>query len=533
MDFFNVNMFRLGLYKECTGQTKDKFLLKYVLLYLEKDMAFYFSDLSEGEKFLQGIHLLPSSKKRKTVLTLVCPVLISHFSNSDISQLKEGSPPKKMVIKTKEEKRKPAIVKEKLTPIDNKVNNLKKKESSVSPVPDRINIVVENASKQYLKNLKTELNELEGDKFTIEQFRRDIADNKFVQRAVEAHEEALKFKLDNYTKLHKLDWSTAGEDKNSNGINTNMSERINNIIITTKSTLRTITANPLPMRISDKRKKLLSILEDPDNGIITIRGKSREDVRTMMIKIIYMFLKVPSFFFKGFINFMVTGPAGSGKTKVAGSLAHMFKTLGILSTDKVVMATKQNFVGQFIGQSGPKTRSTLASALEGVVFIDEAYSLTPCPGESTNNNFSEEAVAELINFMDKFIGCMVIIVAGYKDKMYNCFMTFNEGMMRRFPRTIDFVQYSGQDMIDLFTKFANESVKINDILSKNSRSYVKGIISTLNDNEVFTNQAGDMLNLAKMITEDAMLYGDEYVKNRINMSFKKFLASKNLAINFS
>lgn len=75
-----------------------------------------------------------------------------------------------------------------------------------------------------------------------------------------------------------------------------------------------------------------------------------------------------------------------------------------------------------MGQSGPKTRNTLASALEGVVFIDEAYSMTPCPNEASTGageSFSQETIAELINFMDKFIGCIVIIVAGYKDKMNN------------------------------------------------------------------------------------------------------------------
>lgn len=100
-------------------------------------------------------------------------------------------------------------------------------------------------------------------------------------------------------------------------------------------------------------------------------------------------------------------------------------------------------------------------------------------------------------------------------------------MTRRFPKVLDFEYYTNEDMNTIFRLFVNETAPISDILD------VKGVIFSLNDAGVFSNQAGDMLNLAQMISEDAMLFGKEYTRERINLSFKKFCAIKNLAINFA
>jgi SpoVK/Ycf46/Vps4 family AAA+-type ATPase len=280
-----------------------------------------------------------------------------------------------------------------------------------------------------------------------------------------------------------------------------------------------------------KRNDLLNILYNKDNGIITLQGTSRENIKISLIKNIYMFFKIPHFFFKGFNNFLLTGSAGSGKTKLASVIAFMMNNLGILVTNKLVVATKQNIVGEFVGQSAPKTRNLLGNALEGVVFIDEAYTLTSCE-KSKKDVFAEEAVGELINFIDKFIGCLVVIVAGYKDKMNDCFLTFNEGISRRFPKVIDLVPYSSKDMYKIFETFLNESIDVNKIFIKKQKEYIKSIISALNDKNIFNNQAGDMLNLSKVIGEDAILFDTKYNNEMIKYSFMKFCSTKNIAIDF-
>ena len=282
--------------------------------------------------------------------------------------------------------------------------------------------------------------------------------------------------------------------------------------------------------IRQKRDELLNILYDPMNGIVTLRGSSRENVRLFLIKTIYMFIKVPSFFFNGFINFMLTGSAGSGKTKLANVIAYTMQNLGILIRKNVMVVTKQNLVGQFVGQSGPKTRQVLSQSIEGVLFIDEAYTLTPCKDEKDSAGFSSESVGELINFIDKFIGCIIVIVAGYKDKMNDCFLQFNEGMSRRFPKIIDLNPYSGSDLFQLFETFLSDSININKLLTKDQRIYINSMINALAEKDVFNNQAGDMLNLSKTIGEDAVLYSGKYSDKMILLSFKKFCATKGLEI---
>jgi SpoVK/Ycf46/Vps4 family AAA+-type ATPase len=205
--------------------------------------------------------------------------------------------------------------------------------------------------------------------------------------------------------------------------------------------------------------------------------------------------------------------------------------LGILATNKLVIATKQNLIGEYIGQSAPKTRNLLANILEGVLFIDEAYTLTPCD-KGNKDTYSEEAIGELINFIDKFIGCLIVIVAGYKDKMNDCFLTFNEGISRRFPKVIDLIPYSSDDMYKIFETFFNETFDISKIFTKKQREFIKSIIAALNNKQVFNNQAGDMLNLSKVIGEDAILFDDKYNNDMIKYSFMKFCSTKNIAIDF-
>lgn len=411
------------------------------------------------------------------------------------------------------------------------------------PTVPKFRLKVGQADEAYLKQLKKEVEALEQDTYGIHKLEDDVTTNDtFVQRLVDAQLKSLQCKLKLYKKLRKIDWGgTEAADDEKKPAAADLNDILERMVLHIEEELQRLQATSARTLLTTKRNALLSILYDPDNGILTLKGKSRENVRILLCKMIYMFAKVPEFFFKGFINFMVTGPAGSGKTKVAGCISHMFQHLGILGTNKVVMATKQNLVGQYMGTSGPRTRALLANTLEGVVFIDEAYSLTPCPagvgdGAQKNgptNEYSEEAVAELINFMDKFIGCIVVIVAGYKDKMNDCFLAFNEGMARRFPRVIDFVPYTGNDLFQLFSKFFNDTAPINKVLSKEHRAYLRASIKELNKHKLFNNQAGDMLNLAKVISEDALLFeGTAYTQARMQLGLKRFCAAKGMALEF-
>jgi len=380
-----------------------------------------------------------------------------------------------------------------------------------SKIPLKFTLVPMSPSKKPILDTST---------YTTERLLTDIQSDEFVQNAMNCEVDLLKFKTKVYTDLNKIKMSSEtsqnqpkmGFDTDLNAIMTEMLKVIEykKDILSTKN-------------IEDKRIELDDIVNNPLYGIDTIKGLARAGVKTQIIKFVYMFFKAPTIFAKAFTNFMLTGAAGSGKTKIAMCIAHVLSKLGLLVTSTVQTATRQSLVGEFIGQSAPKTRSVLSKALEGVLFIDEAYTLTPCPSDSAKSNFESESVGELINFMDKFIGCLVVIVAGYKKEMTQCFLPFNEGLARRFPRVIDLPDYLSEDLWSLFINF----IQPNGIdLPKEIQAYMYSIIVALNERQVFKNQAGDMLNLAMMVTEDVLLCDGPYGHDQVNATIRLFCSQK-------
>jgi hypothetical protein len=105
-------------------------------------------------------------------------------------------------------------------------------------------------------------------------------------------------------------------------------------------------------------------------------------------------------------------------------------------------------------------------------------------------------------------------------------------MARRFPKQIELIPYTSSDLFNIFEIFLNDTLEIEKTFSLEQRKYIKGIIMSLNKNNVFNNQAGDMLNLSKIIGEDAILNYKDYNSNLIKLSFKKFGLTKNVAIKF-
>ncbi len=296
-------------------------------------------------------------------------------------------------------------------------------------------------------------------------------------------------------------------------------------------------------QIKRKSDQIDNIINDKDNGILSIKGSARENVRRYLYSQIYIFSKAPELYYKNFANFTLMGSAGAGKTKIAGVLGHTYGNLGVLAGEgKFLIVTRADLVGSYIGHTAPKTRDYLSKILEGVLLIDEAYQLSTCPnekGEFMSSDFGAEAITELVNYIDKHIGLSVIIAAGYEKKITTCFLAINEGMSRRFPNNIRLLPYGSRDLWELLDNFIRQKIGSNP-LSAPQQEYVKLMIKTLNDPEtkfnrdnLFVNQAGDMLNLATQILEDYLMGKDEgYNLSAINMSFQKFFANKGIYIEF-
>lgn len=186
-------------------------------------------------------------------------------------------------------------------------------------------------------------------------------------------------------------------------------------------------------------------------------------------------------------------------THIAKVLSYVYSKSGILATDNVKIVSRADLVGQYIGQTAPRTQSILLQTLEGVLFIDEAYQLSS--GSTTTNertnDYGSESITEIVNFTDKYIGMSVIMVAGYENPMLNFFKS-NEGLPRRFPYRIILKDYTINELTDILLNF----LEAKDIyISKDIANFLFNLLTLLKEkiSDIFMYQAGDMLNLGSSI----------------------------------
>jgi probable Rubsico expression protein CbbX len=143
------------------------------------------------------------------------------------------------------------------------------------------------------------------------------------------------------------------------------------------------------------------------------------------------------------LHLCFTGNPGTGKTTVAQRMAGILHRLGYLRRDQVVAVTRDDLVGQYIGHTAPKTREVLKRAMGGVLFIDEAYYLYRPENE---RDYGQEAIEILLQVMENSRDDLVVILAGYKDRMERFFGS-NPGMASRIAQHVDFPDYSDEELM--------------------------------------------------------------------------------------
>ena len=148
-------------------------------------------------------------------------------------------------------------------------------------------------------------------------------------------------------------------------------------------------------------------------------------------------------------HYVFTGNPGTGKTTVARIMADVFKTLGILSKGQLIEADRSKLVAGFSGQTAIKTNQLIDTAMGGVLFIDEAYTLK----SNDQDAFGNEAIDTLLKRLEDDRGKFICIVAGYTDQMHD-FIDSNPGLKSRFTQTIHFEDYTPDELTQIFVNMA-------------------------------------------------------------------------------
>lgn len=203
------------------------------------------------------------------------------------------------------------------------------------------------------------------------------------------------------------------------------------------------TPAPRALYESSGVKALIDQLDAELVGLAPVKGRIRDIAALLLIDKLRADQGLQSV--PPTLHMCFTGNPGTGKTTVALRMAEVLKQLGYVRKGHLVAVTRDDLVGQFIGHTAPKTKEIVKKAMGGVLFIDEAYYLYRPENE---RDYGQEAIEILLQVMENHRDDLVVILAGYKDRM-DTFFSSNPGMASRIAHHIDFPDYSEQELMQI------------------------------------------------------------------------------------
>jgi probable Rubsico expression protein CbbX len=200
----------------------------------------------------------------------------------------------------------------------------------------------------------------------------------------------------------------------------------------------------LPTAFEDSGvREVLDQLERELVGLAPVKARIREIAALLLVdklrREVGLTSETPT------LHMSFTGNPGTGKTTVALKMADILHRLGYIRSNHLVTVTRDDLVGQYIGHTAPKTKEILKKAMGGVLFIDEAYYLYRPENE---RDYGQEAIEILLQVMENRREDLVVVVAGYADRM-NRFFSSNPGFRSRIAHHIDFPDYTAEELFEI------------------------------------------------------------------------------------
>jgi probable Rubsico expression protein CbbX len=193
----------------------------------------------------------------------------------------------------------------------------------------------------------------------------------------------------------------------------------------------------------DGVKDILEKLDNDMVGLVPVKSRVREIAALLVVDKLRRNLgldtSVPS------LHMCFTGAPGTGKTTVAMRMGQILQRMGYCRSGHLVVATRDDLVGQYVGHTAPKTKEVIKKAMGGVLLIDEAYYLY---NASNDRDYGQESIEILLNVMEENREDLVVILAGYKDRM-DKFFSFIPGMSSRIGNHIEFPNYEADELLSI------------------------------------------------------------------------------------
>ena len=252
----------------------------------------------------------------------------------------------------------------------------------------------------------------------------------------------------------------------------------------------------------DKVKKVLYDLVD----VISLKEKAGDDLKIKDINLHMVFL----------------GNPGTGKTTIARLISDILYNLKYIKENKLIEVSVKDLVAEYVGQTAPKTMSVIEKAMNGVLFIDEAYTLAA----GKDNTYNQEAIATLIQAMENYRDKLVVIFAGYNKEM-QAFLDSNSGITSRIGYTLQFEDYTTEELIKIFMGMATKAGFIVEDLAV---KYLEQVIDENRNTENFGNARFVRNIYEKTIIKHASNVKDKKQKKILKTITKEDISIENLIL---